>query len=338
MADQTELPISHQSKGGFARKDALTPEQRIEIARKAAQSRWDQSIPRATHEGILPIGELQLPVAVLSGGIRVLTSKALMTALGRPWKGTYKGTNLPNFMGASNLLPFVNKELMDVLSPIEYVSLRSRRVSGYRAELLPLVCDVYLAARVVGNVLTARQLPTAAQAEILVRSLSKIGIVALIDEATGYQEVRDKLALQKILDRYLSAEKARWAKTFPDDFYRKLFQVRGLPYNPTSVRKPGFIGHDTNNIVYDRLAPGVLKKLNELNPKTEKGYRKDKHHQFFTQDYGVPELKQHILNLMFLMDAAGKNNWKGFLSMLNRAAPRKGDNFQLDLVSDPSAP
>jgi len=165
----------------------------------------------------------------------------------------------------------------------------------------------------------------------LVRSLSKIGIVALVDEATGYQEVRDKQALQKILDRYLTEEKARWAKTFPDDFYKKLFKVRGLRFDPTSVKKPGFIGHDTNNIVYNRLVPGVLKRLKELNPKTEKGYRKDHHHQFFTQDYGVPELKQHILNVMFLMDAAGENNWRGFLAMLNKAAPKQGDTLPLDL-------
>lgn len=332
--DRPELVLSHHAKGGLARKDALTPAERSRIAKNAAISRWkardNPNLPKATHEGALTIGDKLLPVAVLAGGVRVLTSRALLDALGRPWKGTYKRTILPNFIDAPNLIPFINKELMSVLSPIEYAPLRGRLVSGYRAELLPLVCDVYLSARAAGK-LHSKQARAAQQAEILVRSLSKIGILALIDEATGYQEVREKQALQKILDKYLTAEKAKWAKTFPDDFYRKLFDVRGIEYNPTSVRRPGFIGHDTNNIVYDRLAPGVLKKLRELNPRTDGGKRKAKHFQFFTSDYGVPELKQHILNVMFLMDAAGKNNFKGFQLMLNRAAPRQGDTLQLDL-------
>lgn len=324
-----EDEVTGRARGGVARAEALTPEQRSEIAAKAAQARWDASVPKATHEGNLKIGELQLPVAVLSGGVRVLTSKALMTALGRPWKGTYKRTGLPNFIGASNLLPFINQELRDVLQPIEYQPIKGKKILGYRAELLPLVCDVYLAARAEGGALTPGQMPTAAQAEILVRSLSKIGIVALVDEATGYQDVRDRQALQAILDKYLTAEKAKWAKTFPDDFYKKLFRLRKWEYNPMSVKRPPLVGKLTNNIVYDRLAPGVLDKLDELNPRTEKGYRKEKHHQFFTTDYGIPELKQHILNLMFLMDAA--DGWKSFLVMLNRASPKKGSTLELPL-------
>lgn len=192
MTKRSEVPVADlAAKGGIARAKALTPEKRSEIARRAAASRWEREgrqVAHATHEGTLVIGNVELPVAVLQDGTRVITSHAMMTALGRPWKGSYRRTELPNFISAPNLIPFITKELADVLEPLPYVShrTRARSVIGYRAELLPLVCDVYLAAREAQR-LRPTQLPTARQAEVLVRSLSKVGIVALVDEVTGYQ-------------------------------------------------------------------------------------------------------------------------------------------------------
>lgn len=96
-----------------------------------------------------------------------------------------------------------------------------------------------------------------------------------------------------------------------------------------SVKRPSVIGHITNDIVYSRITPGLLPKLKELNPKTETGGRKDKHHQFFTRDYGFPELKQHILNLIFIMK--GADSWATFYRILNGAAPKFGNTLELDL-------
>ena len=85
------------------------------------------------------IGELELTVAVLEDGTRVLTSSALMTALGRPWKGSYRRTELPNFLSAPNLNEFITKDLLDVLQPVDYRGYRGQ-VRGYRAELLAIPC------------------------------------------------------------------------------------------------------------------------------------------------------------------------------------------------------
>lgn len=170
--------------------------------------------------------------------------------------------------------------------------------------------------------MTDKQLEIASQCEMLTRAFAKLGIVALVDEATGYQEVRDKLALQAILDQYLTGERAKWVKTFPDDFYQEMFRLRGWDFDPASVKRPGVIGHLTNDIVYARLAPGVLDRLKEVNPKADGGRRKNRHHQFFTSDYGIPELKQHILNLIFFMK--GSRDWGDFHRRLDQAAPKFG--------------
>jgi hypothetical protein len=329
---------SGKALGGIARAKALSPEERAEIARKGAMARWDNSIPKATHTGEIHIGELTIACAVLPDGTRVLSQRGVGKALGRRY-GSVKanaerpagGERLPYFLHASALIPFITNELLVVLQrPFEYRHTTGGGIAfGIEATALPAICDVWLKARDAGK-LTKPQIEIAKRADMLVRGLARVGIVALVDEATGYQEVRDRLALQKILDKYLTEERAKWAKTFPDDFYKKLFRLKKWDFNPGSMRRPGVVGTYTNDIVYDRIAPGVLKKLQELNPVTETGWRKGKHHQHFSGDFGLPELTKHINNVMFLMDGAG-DDWNLFKRLLGRAAPKQGDTIPLDL-------
>ena len=134
-----------RAKGGIARRDALSPEQRKESARKAALARW--GLPRAEFEGELEIpGIVPLRVANLADGRRVLTSRAFLEALGRPWKGTYQRTERPNFIDAKNLDPFITDEVLKFLEPVSFTSQRGQSVVGYQADLLPLICEVYLRA------------------------------------------------------------------------------------------------------------------------------------------------------------------------------------------------
>jgi hypothetical protein len=215
--------------------------------------------------------------------------------------------------------------LLDVLNPIDFISLRGQRLSGYQAVLLPKVCDVYLTAREADD-LTDSQAPAAAQAEILMRGLAHVGIIALVDEATGYQEIRDRDALQKILDKYLKDEFARWAKTFPDEFYQQIFRLRGWQWKGMKVNRPSVVAHYTNDLVYARLAPGVLAKLQELNPRIN-GKRAQKHTQWLTDDYGIPALKDHLTGIMAIM--RGATTWEQSQRMVQRAYPKVNTNLDI---------
>jgi hypothetical protein len=289
---------------------------------------------RATHgspDKPLRIGDVEIPCYVLEGGTRVLSGRGMQTALAL---GQRHGALLKGFLGRENIKQFISDDLAMALSnPIRFIRPgRGGKVAvGYEATMLPEICDALLTAR-QKNALTPKQLMIAEQCEMLTRAFAKVGIIALIDEVTGYQEVRDRLALQALLDKYLTQERAKWAKTFPDEFYEQIFRLRGWDFKPLTVKRPALIGHLTNDVVYSRLLPGVLTKLQELNPTTE-GRRKDRHHQFFTRDYGFPELKQHILNVIFLMK--GSENWKTFHNLLNRAAPKYGDTMELDFGESP---
>jgi hypothetical protein len=198
---------------------------------------------------------------------------------------------------------------------------------GYEATLLVDICDLVLAARDDG-VLTGKQLAVAKQCEILTRAFAKVGIIALVDEATGYQEIRTRRALEEILDEFISKELRKWAKTFPDDFYKEMFRLRGWQYVPFSVKRPSVVGRYTEDLVYERLAPGVLEELKRKNPKTSKGYRKHKHFQWLTENIGHPRLREHLTAVIALMKAA--TTWSQFYRLVQRALPKYGEQIPLE--------
>lgn len=320
-----------QSLGGEARAKALTKAERSEIAKRAATARWAAHLPDATHEGDLNVAGMQLPVAVTSDGTRLMISKAFMTALGRPWKGSYAGTELPNFIAAKNLLPFVSSELRGVLDPVEFLNKHGQRAQGYRAELLPMVCDVYLDARRAG-VLTESQDKVAGQAELLIRGFARVGIVALVDEATGYQRDRATDALAKILERFIAKELQPWVKTFPDEFYQQLFRLRGLDFPKDTVKRPQYFGYLTTDIIYKRLAPGVLEELKRTEPKTPSGKRRGTIQQRLTPDLGHPKLREHLASVCTIMDLS--DDYEDFMRKLDKRHPKYGETIEMDFVGD----
>lgn len=323
---------------GKARAEALPPADRTAIAKKAAGTRWAKTlgIPRAIYgskETPLNIGGIHIDCYVLEDGTRVLTQESFLTSMGRAAKA--KGgqgvrttvDSLPPFLAASNLRPLIEKEISKSTTPIEFLTPTGGRAFGYPAELLPEVCRVYLTAR-DEKVLLPSQDHIAARADMLVRALASVGIVALVDETTGFQEVRDKKALSALLDKYLLQEFAKWAKRFPDAFYKEMFRLRGWSYPSISGGKPGVVGHYTMDIVYQRLAPGLVKELEVRNPKDEStGRRKSTHHQWLTDDVGHPALSEHIHAVTGLMRAA--DDWDQFKRMLDRSFPSKGDQLPL---------
>jgi hypothetical protein len=314
-----------------ARAESLTPEERREIARNAALSRWDNSIPTAEYEGEFPLGSNTISAAVLPNTKRLITQATFLRALGRsrsPKAGTgvlSTVDGLPFFLQAEVLKPFISEELMQSTTPIFYRTKKGARGVGYDAVLLPSVAEVYLKFRDASLAETgkvpSRYKDIITACDILIRGLAHVGIVALVDEATGYQVVRDRLALQAILDKFLEKEFAAWAKRFGDDFYNEIFRLRGWNWSSLRGRRPPLVAVLTNNVVWSRLAPGLLEELKARNPKDEKGNRRAKHHQFLTVDIGHPALAQHLHAVTALMRAS--SNWKEFQALLNQAFPKR---------------
>jgi len=310
------------SKGGKARAEKLTAEERSEIGRRAAEKRWGNLVLAAERSGQLVIGHRALDCAVLEDGTRVLNQETFLVALGRARKAK-GGTggevrDIPPFLSAANLRPYITDELRELATPIPYTIPGKGRAIGYKADILPAVCEVYLDAAADG-VLQKQQQPSAVAAGILVRGLARLGIIALIDEATGYQEVRARYELQKILEAYVQAELRTWIKTFPDEFFREVYRLQGWEYKPGTSKRTPYVGHLVNKYIYEQLPPGVLDDLKRRNPKTEKGYRAHKHFQFLTPETGNTHLDRQISTVTTLMRIS--NSKREFESLFERAFP-----------------
>jgi hypothetical protein len=323
-----------------ARALALTPEQRVEISRKAAAARWDRTrdVLQSEYTGVLQIGDMSLECDVLSDGTRVLTQTDFMGALGMYYSGWVSknrsdeelAADTPQFLAFRTLKPFVDRHLGDLQSvSLEYRTQRGQMARGIRAEIIPKICDVWLDAAEEAN-LGKRQKQIAAKAKILMRALAHTGIIALVDEATGYQDVRARDALAKIFTEFLAAERQKWTRTFPLDFYKEIYRLRGWKFQPWNTKRPSVIAAWTDDFVYDRLAPGLTEELRDKNPVAETGRRSHKHHQWFNTERGHPKLKEHISGVIALLRAA--ETWDSFKRGLDRAYPRFGKTMSLPLT------
>ena len=321
----------------------MAPEERRQQAREAAHARWHGAkgdVIETEFGGNLAIGETEVPCAVLPNGTRVVSERGLVKAFGgkrggshwRRLKADPDGANLPVILSAHNLRPFIDSkpELKSALAERYLYRIKgggAKPAYGLRADLFPKICDVFLRAR-DANALAPSQRDLAISADILTRGLAEVGIAALVDEATGYQEVRDRFALREILEQFIGKELAKWESRFPPDFYRVVFKLKGWSYDSTSTKRPMLMAHLTNDLVYRRLAPGVLSELRRLSPPDQNGRRKNKLHQWLTPDVGHPALDKQI-GIVTMLGAAIPD-WAGFIQGLDRVAPRYGDTMPFD--------
>lgn len=306
----------------------MTASERKERALKGVEAKkYKASLPKARYEGKVNIGSNELDVAVIEGEIRVIKQQAVFDALDRPSRGNARLENAPVFMDAKNLQPFISERLEEVINKIDYVDLKGNIQRGYDANILPLVADLYLQVREAGK-LHATQVDTAKKAEILVRVLSQVGITGLVDEATGYQDAREKNALAKIFESFVAKELQPWIKTFPDDFYAELFRLYDMPYPPENgkVKRPGFFGHVTNKVIYKKLAPEILPELKKQAAKMGKSARL---HQTLTPEKGHPDLLKLVASVTTIMKLSKTR--EEFFEKVDLIHPDFNENYDLDL-------
>lgn len=293
----------------------------------------EKALPKALYEGELELGDKILSCAVLDNGLRILSATAVFEAFDRPRKGKsnegYRADQMPAFINANNLQPFVDERLIGWTQLIDYIDLKGVRRQGYNARILRGLCKVYMDARQAGALLKS-QARFAIIAETLLYALSDVGIVALINEATGYDKIigRAKDELQRFLKEALQEEAGKWVKTFNDSFFEMIYKMNGWNWTGAS-QHPGVVGKWINDIVYERIAPNLLDELRQRNPKNESGNRSYKHHQFLTQTLGHPKLKEHISGVMAIGRLSG-NNWQRFMRNLDRAYPKMYAQLDID--------
>ncbi|MDK4309500.1 P63C domain-containing protein [Corynebacterium accolens] len=298
------------------------PDPRKIAAQIAADKRWGKEIERATHQGIINIADTSLDCYVLTDGRRIISQTSIMSILGRSQSSgrRTRNDNRPPFLEANNLLPYITPELKEQLQRVQYrVGDEKQEKSGYNAEILPRICNVYMDAEEDG-VLTQNQKPAAEAARKVIKALALVGITALVDEATGYQETRAKDELQRLLDAYIAEEFQPWVRRFPEAFFREIYRLQGWKFVPGNHHHPQYVGHFINKYIYEHMPEGVLERLRDLNPKNEQGNRARKHHQHLTEDTGVAHLERQVAKVITIMEIS--EDKVQFDALFNKAMSR----------------
>jgi hypothetical protein len=322
-----------------ARAASLSPERRAEIARNAAEQRWGGDLPMAAYEGTFSLGGRSIACAVLQNGTRIITQGAFLQALGRaerPRAGTgvlSTVDELPSFLQAEVLKPFITSDLVQSTTPLFYRTMSGMRSVGYDARLLPMVAEVYLrfrdAALAEQGKPPARYERMILAADVLIRGLANVGIIALVDEATGFQRDRASDALAEILEKFIAKELQPYVRMFPQAYYEHLFRLRGLEFPRDTVKRPQYFGHLTNDIIYRRLAPGVLEELRRVTPRRPDGRRKHPFQRRLTDELGHPKLRDLLISVVTVMRLS--TDYQDFIEKLDQIHPRYGETMKLAL-------
>jgi hypothetical protein len=298
------------SKGGEARALSLTAERRKEIARKAVQVRWakakglkvadgitssNSELPVAKYKGFLNLMDVELPCYVLDNGLRVIGRTAATEML----SGIKGGGGLERYLEVKALKPFIALDLVLerlVAFRLPEVEALERDVKGLPTDVMIDICRAFVAALEAGErggknapALTARQKEIALKASMFLAACAKVGLDALVDEATGYQYKREEDALQVKLRAYLEQEMRKWEKTFPDELWIEFGRLTN--WKGSVTHRPKYWGHLVMQLIYEYLDTDVAQWLRDNAPAPRKGQN---YHQWLSSQYGLQKLVEHI--------------------------------------------
>lgn len=301
----------------------------------------DEKFRRIKHEGCLDLGGFDIDCFVLEDGTRVLSAREMQRALKMVDEDTsyqVAGSRLQRHLDQKSLKPFIyNDKAVNYYDPITCYQ-GEKKINGYEATVLVDICDAFMEAKNNIN-LSPRQAVIAEQCEILIRSFAKIGIIALIDEATGFKKAQDEY--QRLVGMYIAEELRPWISTFEEDYYKEIYRLMGWKWSMHTSgawkNHPQYVGKITNEIVYNKLPRGVLNELNKLNPKNEKGNRKHRHHQFLSENVGYRELLQHFGKLSVFFSLYKEGEFKKAKALIDSKLPdfREGAQLNLDITIEP---
>ncbi|MCE5303519.1 MAG: P63C domain-containing protein [Planctomycetaceae bacterium] len=237
---------------------------------------------------ILP-GDATLPCYVLDDGRRVI-SRSGATGILSDGKG---GGNLESYLRVEALKPYVPSDLPGQMIEFSIDGVVNKTARGIEADTFLEICRAYVQALSDGKLQTDRQKEIAVKCGMFLAACAKVGLVALIDEATGYQYERPEDALQFKLRVYLEEEMRKWEKTFPDDLWQEF--ARLTHWQGGVTRRPKYWGKLVMELVYEYLDPDVAKWLKDNAPKPRGGQN---YHQWLSSQYGLKKLTEHLWMLV----------------------------------------
>ena len=276
--------------------------------------------PKATHYGIWILNkdkDIKIECYVMDTKERVLSLRGAARTIGLVGNGSQA---LARNLNAQWIAPYLSDGLKDWLEKANRNELPIYR--GIRGKFMPFeaslfvdLCKAYVDAMHDHALQTEKQEQTARRLYAIMTAFAKTGLIAVIDEVTGDQADRDRDEMQKVLEKYISAELLPWAKRFPDEFYKQMFRLKGWEYKGKA--KTPYAGKLTNKYIYEYLPKGVLEELQKETPKSDTGNRKNRFHQHLSEETGLPNLDKQLQQTIALMKAS--DSWEEFDHLFKKA-------------------
>lgn len=240
--------------------------------------------PFAKYVGTLELGNKSVDCYVLDDERRVISMRATVKAISGDENG-----KLVDYIGVKSLENYLDsRKISEEIIEFNVPGIPNL-AKGISAESFLDICSAYVAALSGGAKLTQKQTSTAVNCSILLSACAKTGLIALIDEATGYQYVRDSDALQVKIRAFISDELREWEKTFPDELWEEFGRLTN--WKGSLHERPKYWGKLVLELIYDAMDPDVAKYLKENKPKPKHGMN---YHQWLSEDLGVRALTMHI--------------------------------------------
>ena len=282
----------------------------------------------------LIIGDLHIPCYVLEDETRIVGMREMTDGLGLYRGGRqysdHTDVALPPFVRQIWLNPSIDPELQEALnSPIRFQTPKGNLAQGYPATILVKLCHAIMTADQAGRT-TPRQQNIVRQATAIIMAAAQTTIDILIDETTGYDQETVITAAQR-LRQYLALELQPYVRTFPLEFYRHIFRLNGWDESNLAER-PAVVGRMTNELIYDRITPGLREALERLNPTLPTGRRKFHHHRHLTREEGRIELQKHISSIVTLMRIS--KSWEHLKELVAIAHPKPKEQLPLWVFDD----
>lgn len=276
-----------------ARLIELASEQRVSLSPSELVALPDSQVaetPKAEWAGILDIGDTELPCYVLSDGRRVISRSGATSSL----TGGKGGGNLESYISVGALQGYLPPDFADQMIEFTLEGVTNKTARGITAESFCDLCTAYVTALEANALQSDRQREIAAHAGMFLAASAKVGLLALIDEATGYQYDRAEDALRFKLKLFLEDEMRKWEKTFPDQLWAEFGRLTNWK-GATNSQRPKYWGKLVNELVYDYMDPDVAQWLRENVPAPRGGKN---YHQWLSSQYGLKKLTEHLWMLI----------------------------------------
>ena len=240
--------------------------------------------PFAKYSGSLSLGDKPVDCYVLDDKNRVISMRATVKAIANDDNG-----DLLKYVGVKSLQPYIDSAGISSRFVEFTIPGNPNKAKGITAETFLDICSAYVSALTSGAPLTEKQRGIAINCSILLSACAKTGLIALIDEATGYQYEREEDALQVKIRAFISEELRAWEKTFPDELWEEFGRL--THWQGSLQQRPKYWGKLVLELIYDAMDPDVAKYLKENKPKPRHGLN---YHQWLSEDLGVKALTTQL--------------------------------------------